>query len=346
MRLRDATVAGDRPGIWSALAGMLAVASSLGIGRFVYTPILPAMAEALGLSGRQAGLIASANFAGYLLGAVVAMSPRLPGGARRWFVGGLLVGAATIVGMAGASGLWAFMGLRFLGGASSAFVLVLGTASVLDSLGRAGLGRHRWIHYAGVGLGIAVSAVVVAVAEAWGASWRVLWLAPGLVAALMAPVPAVQLRWRGAPARGGTARGRLGPGLVGLAVCHGLFGFGYVVTATFLVAIVRGSASGRVLEPVVWVIVGVAAIPSSLLWDRLGSRFGARRAYSLACVIEGVGVLAGGAWPTAAGAIIAASLLGATFMGLTALGFSAARELGEAGQARRFAVVKTAVGIG
>src|SRR5436305_5685155 len=89
----------------AAIAGMLALASSLGIGRFVYTPILPSMAASLGLSATGAGLIASANFAGYLAGAVVAALPRLPGGRRAWFVGGLLVGAVTTMAMGLASGL-------------------------------------------------------------------------------------------------------------------------------------------------------------------------------------------------------------------------------------------------
>src|SRR3712207_5713625 len=91
-----------------ALGGMLALASALGIGRFVYTPILPAMAEGLGLTGGQAGLIASANFAGYLAGALLAAA-RLPGSRRAWLLGALMLGAATTAAMGVASGLPAFL---------------------------------------------------------------------------------------------------------------------------------------------------------------------------------------------------------------------------------------------
>src|SRR5262249_60458960 len=77
-----------------ALAGAVAMGCAMGIGRFVYTPILPFMAEALRLSSGEAGLIASANFVGYLIGAI-ATSFHLPGAPRRWLIGGLVVSAAT-----------------------------------------------------------------------------------------------------------------------------------------------------------------------------------------------------------------------------------------------------------
>ena len=65
-----------------AIGGLIAMAAALGIGRFIYTPILPPMIEELGLGKGQAGLIAGANFTGYLAGALAAASPRLPGKLR------------------------------------------------------------------------------------------------------------------------------------------------------------------------------------------------------------------------------------------------------------------------
>ena len=55
-----------------AIGGLLAMAAAIGIGRFVYTPILPPMVEELGLTKAQAGIIASANFMGYFAGALLA----------------------------------------------------------------------------------------------------------------------------------------------------------------------------------------------------------------------------------------------------------------------------------
>jgi len=333
-----------------ALGGMLALASSLGVGRFVYTPILPAMAAALALTKAGAGLIASANFVGYLAGALLTAMPRLPGGRRAWFLGALAIGAATTAGMALVGSMGGFLLLRFLGGAASAFVLVLGSALVLQRLAERGRSGLAALHFAGVGTGIALSAALVSAMQAAGFGWRSLWLASGALAGIVVPitawlVPSTDITAAAVPS---TSRhpGKLVRGLGALSLCHGLFGFGYVVTATFLVAAVRAAPDARSLEAVVWIVVGVAAAPSTALWGRAGARWGVLCAYGLACLAEAVGVAAGGLWPTPAGALLASVLLGGTFMGITALGFAAARALAPEQQRRSFALMTAGFGVG
>ena len=112
-----------------------------------------------------------------------------------------------------------------------------------------------------------------------------------------------------------------------MTVAYGLFGFGYVITTTFLVAIVRQTAEVRVLEPWVWILFGLAAIPSVTIWAWLGKRIGVMNAFAIACIVEAAGVAASVEWMTITGVVVSALLLGGTFMGLTALGLIAARGL-------------------
>ncbi len=351
-------VAASPTGTGVAFGGMLALAAGMGIGRFVYTPILPDMAAALDLSKSTAGLIASANFLGYLAGALLAAAPYLPGGRRAWFLGGLAASVATTAAMALPDAMLAFLLLRFVGGVASAFVLVLGSTLVLDRLAMLHRPGRAALHFAGVGVGIAASSMLVDALRAGGADWRSLWLASGVVSALAVPFAAwlVPDEADAAAARATAGRAMSAPaehaaehlprGLGALTLCHGLFGFGYVVTATFLVAVVRAAPQAHALEAVVWLVVGLAAAPSTAAWGRVAARIGPLRAYALACLLEAVGVAAGGLWSTPAAALLAAILLGGTFMGITALGFAAARALDPRQQRRSFALITAGFGLG
>ena len=300
------------------------------------------------MSKAQAGWIASANLIGYCLGALLLAMPGFAQRRRVWFLGGLVVGAVTTGAMAYASAMPVFLLLRFVGGVASALVLVIGSGLVLQRLA-----THRWgklvaVHFAGVGLGIALSAVGVAALRDGGAGWQGLWLAAGVAGLL--PVPLIAwLVPPDAPHHGSAAAEPTGPlprALYRLSLCQALFGFGYIITATFIVAIVRAVPSARGVEPFVWLVVGLAAMPSTAVWDWVSARIGVFRTYAVACAVEAVGVAASGAWPSAAGALVAAALLGFTFMGITALGFGAARHVAPGHHRRAFALVTATFGIG
>jgi predicted MFS family arabinose efflux permease len=331
----------------TALGGLIAMAVGIGIGRFVYTPILPTMLAGLGLSKATAGLIASANFAGYLVGALGAMRAALPGSRRTWLLGALVLSGVTTAAMGFCDTVSAFLILRFLAGVASALALILASALVLDrlsQLGRPGLGA---LHFAGVGVGIALSALVVAVLG--GGDWQLMWQISGVVSLVGAVVVALlvpsapELPVVPRPARAAASD----PRLRRMTVAYGLFGFGYVITATFLVAIVRASPAIRDLEPVIWIVVGVAAAPSVWFWSFLGRRIGLAAAFGTAALAEAVGVLASVLWPSSVGICFAAVLVGGTFMGLTALGLMRARDLALSDDPRRvMAAMTTAFGVG
>jgi MFS family permease len=151
----------------AALIGLLALASAMGIGRFSLTPILPLMQQDAGLTLTVGGWLATANYLGYLIGALfcIALTPR-PAPAIRW--GLVSVGLFTLaMGFSNWQPLW--LALRFLAGAASAFVLVGTSAWTVPILARHG--REQWSGhvFSGVGIGIALAGLfgLVAGIDAW-----------------------------------------------------------------------------------------------------------------------------------------------------------------------------------
>ena len=101
------------------------MAAGIGIGRFVYTPILPPMVEAVPLTKSAAGLIASANFVGYLAGALLASWPGLPGTRRFWLILGLATNALCLVAMGLTHSLALFLALRLAAGVASVVAVLV-----------------------------------------------------------------------------------------------------------------------------------------------------------------------------------------------------------------------------
>jgi predicted MFS family arabinose efflux permease len=312
-----------------AFGGLAAMAAAIGIGRFVYTPVLPVMLTALGWSKSDAGVIASANFLGYLIGAMLASLSFAAVRPRWWLLAALLVSSATTAAMALSSNIIVFVVFRFVGGAASAFVIVCASTLVLEQLAISGRHSLSGIHFAGVGFGIMVSALAVSTMLIWGAGWKHLWIGSGVLAALATIATALLIPHSGDVA----AKPKITevqtspPGIGAMILAYGLFGFGYVITATFLIAIVRLAENVHVLEPWVWIIFGLAAIPSVSLWGWLGQRIGIFNAFAVACALEALGVAASVEWVTIPGIAVATLLLGGTFVGITALGFVAGRTL-------------------
>lgn len=347
--MQTAAIASEErvPALGPAVAGLLALGVLIGIGRFVYTPILPLMGESLGWSKLVAGGVASTNFAGYLAGALFAVGA-LPGSRSLWLLGSLVASSATtgVMGLTRAVPL--FLALRFAGGVASAIGLILVSAIVLEALAQARRREFSSILFAGVGCGIAISAALVSGLRATGASWQELWFASGALS-LAGTVSTALLLPRepeaGSEVRQASANAPAG-GLASLIVAYGLFGFGYVITATFLVAIVRGNAVLRLLEPEIWIVFGLAAVPSVALWSGVGRWIGVSRGYALACLVEAAGVAVSVAWRTEAGAFLAAVLVGGTFMGLTSLGLIRGRLFGGGDARRALALMTSAFGLG
>ncbi|SIT58332.1 MFS transporter [Mesorhizobium prunaredense] len=331
-----------------AFAGMIALAVAMGIGRFVYTPILPGMMEELGLTPADAGWIASANYLGYLVGALAAVGGWAHGRERLLMLTGLAA-TAVLTGLMGlADTMAAFLVIRFLAGVASAFVLVFMSSIVFGHLAAVGRNDLQALHFGGVGLGIAASSALMAILVTGQAGWPAGWF---WSAAISACAIAVVMLLLGSTATANGADGR-GPALpkdrslVKVIVAYGLFGFGYIVTATFLVAIVRQGGGGRVFEAVVWMVTGLAGIPSVWLWQKIAAKIGLYRAYAWGCLVEVVGVSASVTMGGHVGPLLGGFLLGGTFIAITALGLQSGRQLAPQAPRRTLALMTASFGLG
>ncbi|WP_245456144.1 YbfB/YjiJ family MFS transporter [Mesorhizobium sp. M2A.F.Ca.ET.043.05.1.1] len=331
-----------------AFAGMVALAVAQGIGRFVYTPILPGMMEGLHLTPADAGWIASANYLGYLIGALAAAGGWAHGQERLLMFAGLAA-SAVLAGLMGLNEtMAAFLLIRFLAGLASAFVMVFMASIVFSHLAEAGRGDLQALHFGGVGLGIAVSSALLAILVSEHADWAAGWIWSGVLS-VVGLLIVMLLAGSANPANGVDGREPALPkdrSLAKMIVAYGLFGFGYVVTATFLVAIVRQGGGGRVFEATVWMVAGLAGFPSTWFWQKLAARIGIYAAYAATCLIEVVGVTASVVVKGAAGPLIAGVLLGGTFIAITALGIQMGRQLAPRAPRRVFAVMTAAFGLG
>ncbi|TPL73420.1 YbfB/YjiJ family MFS transporter [Mesorhizobium sp. B2-3-15] len=331
-----------------AFAGMIAMAVAMGIGRFVYTPILPGMMEELHLSPANAGWIASANYLGYLVGALVAAGSWAHGRERLLMLGALGASAVLAASMGLTDAMAAFVAIRFLAGLASAFVMVFMASIVFSHIAAAGRGDLQAWHFGGVGLGIAISAAMMAVLVTEHAGWAQGWLWSGAISAC--GFVAVALLVNQGPLTNGEVRRETAlpkdRSLMKMIVAYGLFGFGYVVTATFLVAIVRQGGGSRVFEAMVWMVAGLAGFPSVWLWQKIAARIGLYAAYALGCFVEVVGVTASVATGGRMGPLLGGVLLGGTFIAITALGLQAARQQAPASPRRIFALMTASFGLG
>lgn len=335
----------------TALAGAVAMAAAMGFGRFSFTPILPGMMAGVPLSAADAGFIASANFVGYLVGAVLGAYGWAAGRERLVALLSLLATAILLAAMAATDSVLVFAVIRFLAGVASAFTLVFTSAIVLSHGAVAGNDHVQAAHFGGPGAGIAISSVMVLalgyVFDDAADGWRADWIGGALFCLVSLGVAWALLPK--APVHTGQAKE---PALVWnrpmvlLTLSYGSFGFGYVITATFLVAIARMSASGPIVEFLCWFIAGVTATIALFIWKPFVRLLGLGGVYVAALIIEAIGVLATVALPHSVAPLIGGALFGATFLAITAYGLQIGRRLSPDSPRRILALMTAAFGVG
>ncbi len=310
------------------MAGLSSLILVLGIARFAYTPLLPLMQQQAGLGVAAAGWLAAVNYAGYLSGAVLAASISDLVRKDRLYRAGMVLAVLSTAAMALSTDWRVWAVSRFLAGLSSAAGMLLGTGLVLHWLLRHQHRSELGLHFSGIGIGMAGCAAAVLAMTAVPLDWQQQWWVLSVVAALLA-VPA--LAWLPPPDTsgvtvGGQAMTDRPPSPLFLRVFMAAYfcaGIGFVVSVTFIVAIVDRLPGLQGRGAWVFLAMGLTAAPAVIVWDRIARRLGDIDALILCAVLHIGGILLpiGG---TLATALAGAVLFGATFIGLVSLVLSMA----------------------
>ena len=338
----------DRSVLYILVGGMLGLVVAMGIGRFAFTPILPLMQRDLAMSNTVAGWLAGLNYLGYLAGAVLcSISPQI---LRSRLVTGsaLLLSLVTtlFMGLTVSAFWWGTM--RLVGGWASAILFIVISAEVGEALTRRGYGHWVGALYAGVGIGIAISGLIVPQLDLAG-GWSLSWIGMGVIATVLAAFGILLGRRRDlvqsvtinkAGHTGSLRVVRL------LAVAYFFEGLGYIVTATFIVAIITITPGLESFAPYSWVAVGLAAVPSTLFWPYLARRIGSQRALLSAYALQAAGILVSIHADTVLEVVFAATSFGGTFLGIVAMTLAEGnqRMRGEGGRAAAFLTASFGVG--
>ncbi len=324
------------------LLGLFSLAIAMGIGRFAFTPLLPLMQDDGLVSISQGGILASVNFIGYWLGAVVVS--KIPFSPRTLLRASLvIIGLGTLaMGLSESFALWLF--LRWVCGLASAFVLVLVSSNFIRHLTASGHSeRLGWV-FAGVGTGIALAglatlAIMVNPIDS-ARSWQIFGWASLLGALVISlfigdEVPATRVlkTEQKAPRT---------PLVWRVIIAYGAMGIGYIIPATYLPVMARAIVPSPLVFGWSWPIFGTAALLSTLFAVRLQRRYSNRQIWAASQIIMAAGLLFPVIYPHILTILIAGLCVGGTFMIITMAGMQEAHRIADGHDAMRHIAVMTA----
>lgn len=313
--------------------GMMALFIVIALGRFAYTPILPFMQLDTGLDNKSVGLLATFNYLGYLIGAMLPIFYIMKNKVfdLKCY---LLLNVATMLlfGVTDHFVIWSL--LRLLNGISSGAVFVLASNIVLEALHLARREGIAGLLYSAVGLGLFSSSLFIFLYTDV-THWRETWIWLGSAAFILTLIIIVRLR-ENPTSPEPTSHEAHGPDKViryskkfyiPFAIAYFCEGAGYIITGTFLVAIVKTMPTLSEYAALSWMFVGLGAIPATVLWSMIGQRIGICLSVILAFLLQIVAVLMPIFTVNAFAIALSSMIFGATFLGLTTLFMSKSHQI-------------------
>ena len=351
-----------------ALAGMVSLGVVMGIGRFAFTPLLPMMLNDGVIDLPAASWLASANYVGYLVGALLCMLqpwlwtrfPRLPSWAFTQLVrAGLLTTGVLTLAMAW-SDMSAWPLLRFLAGVTSGVVFVYTSGWCLSQLAQLGFPNMGGFIYMGPGAGIVLSGMFASGMVAWHWTAATGWLIFGLLAFVL-----TALVWRSLSGRDerllplaarpekdtiqppeAASMGHGSLEMFVLTVTYGIAGFGYIITATFLPVIARAALPGSLWLDLFWPIFGAGVMTGAWLATRIRPGGDFRWLLLGGYLIQALGIGISLWSPSLLGFALGSLLLGLPFTANTYFAMQEVRRLRPATAASFMGLMTATYGVG
>ena len=306
------------------LAGICSLIVTAGVARFSYTSLLPIMQSNTGLTEVSGGWLATINYLGYLVGVLVVSNLNNLSKKYALYRLYLILAVITTAAMALTSNVYIWAFLRFVSGVSTSAGFIIAAGLILKWLVYNGHRGELGIHFSGIGLSILVAALLVELLMAFSVSWQIQWVSLALVAALFA-VPAWM--WMPAPEKhiahstishsDDTPPSKRFTWL--LMAAYFCAGYGYVVSATFIVDIVERIPTMQGNGQLVFILLGLSAIPAVLIWDRVARNAGYLKALIWAYILQIIGILLPSMSDNLFVISISAILFGATFVACVSL---------------------------
>lgn len=330
----------------SAISAALIMAIAMGFGRFAFTAVYPYMVEEGLLSIQVGSLTASANYAGYLLGALLAIKIRAHHAHRLciWSTIGTIICLGIL---AISSSISLIMFIRGIAGIFSALTLVSASLWLLEYRKQI---HHSPLLYSGVGLGIVLSAEFIVLGKSIGLASKELWLLLaissliiGLIAisGLKNPVKTINIK----------SQNNLSfdhftiTSPLPLVIVYGLAGFGYIITATYLPLLVKTTLP-ELNSAHVWAIFGLGAIPSCFLWHKLHKKWGTRISLFANLSVQAFGIILPVLFSSTTGYLLSALIVGGTFMGTVTIMMPVAQHIARQAKNNLIAIMTVVYSIG
>lgn len=310
-------------GMRTAWAGAGAVLAGVGLARFAYVPLFPAMVAAEWVDGGGAGLLGAGNFAGYLTGVVVGRGLARRIGVPRALDAGMMLAVLAFAACAHPGGLAWLLGWRALAGFAGGVLMALTGPAVQAAVPSEARGPASGIVMTGVGIGVVSGGLAVPLLLGGGVA--VAWL--GLAVATALVWLAARPAWPDPPALPPATRAEAVPRSARLLAAYALSGAGMVAPMVYLADLaVRGRGLPIEAGSAVWVGFGLGALAGTLAGGRLAGRIGGRRALMIWMGVQ-VAALAAALVPAWPALVLAGPLGGFAGVGATAVTLVAAREV-------------------